>query len=106
MINAKEELLKHIGSRTIKCATISDCSDWRNDDVMIELKCGYTKSQYTRFEARLNFEYSNGYGKQNLYGTIWYTDGTWSERGEYDDGSEWWEHRCVPQIPTELRYGA
>mgnify|MGYP000630626643 CR=1 FL=1 len=49
----------------------------------------------------LDFEYDSGYGGQNLFGTIWYEDGTWSERGEYD-GSEWWEHRERPQIPEEL----
>ena len=31
-------------------------------------------------------------------GTIWYTDGTWSDREEYD-GDEWWEHRVCPEIP-------
>ena len=28
-------------------------------------------------------EYDDGYGGQELYGTIWYKDGTWSTRGEY-----------------------
>lgn len=44
-------------------------------------------------------EYDAGYGSQELSGTIWYTDGTWSERVEYD-GSEWWAYRCRPEIPT------
>ncbi len=95
MINAKEELLKHVGSRIIKCATLT------KDASLFKLKCGYSESEYTEFLNNINFKYDNGFGGQNLYGTIWYTDGTWSERGEYD-GSEWWEHRECPQIPVEL----
>jgi hypothetical protein len=50
----------------------------------------------------LDFNYDNGYGGQELYGTIWYVDGTWSERGEYD-GSEWWDYREVPEVPSYLK---
>lgn len=100
MINAKKEFLEHIGSRAVKCASIGK-EVYFEDKILVKLKCGYTKSQYARFEAQLSFEYSNGYGGQELCGTIWYTDGTWSERSEYD-GSEWWEHNECPEIPTEL----
>ena len=101
MINAKEEFVEEIGSRTVKCATITKGRSYADDRRTIKLKCGYSKSDYTRFKARINFEYDNGYGVQELDGVIWYTDGTWSERGEYD-GSEWWEHKECPEIPTEL----
>ncbi|QNI21485.1 hypothetical protein [Salmonella phage 3sent1] len=37
-----------------------------------------------------------------LYGNVWFTDGTWLERGEYD-GSEWWEYKATPAIPEECR---
>lgn len=47
---------------------------------------------------RLDFEYDEGYGIQQLYGYIWYADGSWSERAEYD-GSEWWEHKVCPPLP-------
>ena len=44
--------------------------------------------------ARLDFEYDNGYGGQELFGTVVFKDGSWLDRGEYD-GSEWWDyHRC------------
>tara|TARA_R110000822_G_scaffold65508_3_gene160309 strand:- start:298 stop:567 length:270 start_codon:yes stop_codon:yes gene_type:complete len=48
----------------------------------------------------LDFDYDNGYCSQQLFGFIWYSDGTWSCRGEYD-GSEWWEHveRPSPENP-------
>jgi hypothetical protein len=100
MINAKDELLKHVGSRIIKCTTLTN-----GYEVSFRLKCGYAESEYTEFLNHINFKYNNSFGGQNLYGTIWYSDGSWSERGEYD-GSEWWEHRVCPQIPVELKYGA
>jgi hypothetical protein len=42
--------------------------------------------------------YNDGYGLQQLFGTIVFKDGTWMERREYD-GSEWWEHYRVPTEP-------
>ncbi|NBW23325.1 MAG: hypothetical protein EBR82_86815 [Caulobacteraceae bacterium] len=54
------------------------------------------------FLHRLDFEYDRGYGTQELFGTIWYTDGTWSGRYEYD-GAEEWVHRKIPVIPEYLK---
>lgn len=42
--------------------------------------------------------YDSGYGGQELFGTLWFSDGSWADRGEYD-GAEWWEHRSFPAIP-------
>ena len=44
----------------------------------------------------------SGYGGQELFGTIWYEDGTWSDRGEYD-GSEWWNYNKCPDIPDDVK---
>jgi hypothetical protein len=46
----------------------------------------------------LDFNYDSGFGGQELFGTVWYLDGTWSDRREYD-GSEWWEHQVCPPLP-------
>lgn len=46
--------------------------------------------------------FDSSYGSQELYGTIWYTDGTWSIRGEYD-GSEWWEHVTKPEFDENFK---
>lgn len=48
---------------------------------------GFTEEEKKQFMESLNFEYDAGYGSQKLFGTIWYDDGTFSERSEYD-GSE------------------
>lgn len=91
--NAKEELIAHVDTKTIKCARIQDT---------ILLPIGYTKEQYEAFLTAIDFRYDAGYGGQELFGTIWYTDGTWSERGEYD-GSEWGDYMKCPEIPNELK---
>ena len=88
MINAKEELIKHIGDRAVKHVCIA-----------------YGYFDRVRYEGsldkvlpRLDFDYNNDSGTQRLYGHIWYEDGTWSERRE-DDCSEWWRHVKRPEIP-------
>lgn len=52
----------------------------------------------TFFDDIAKLGYDRGYGGQELFGTLWFSDGTWADRGEYD-GSEWWEHRKRPAIP-------
>lgn len=49
----------------------------------------------------MDFDYDSGYGGQEIYGFIWYEDGTFSERGEYD-GSEWFSYVKTPEIPVHL----
>lgn len=101
MTNAKKELLDVIGDKLIlKCATIKDGEDWEEETDTIILKLGYSEQEYLDFLTNLDFSYDSGYGGQNLFGTVWLTDGTWLSRGEYD-GSEWWEHNIIPEIPQE-----
>jgi hypothetical protein len=114
MTNAKEELLLHLrrieNSKgrpiPIKCATISRGCWYDNDDVersTFNLKEGHTQKEYEEFLKKLDFEYDNGYGGQELFGKVWLTEeGTWYERGEYD-GSEWWEYQECPPIPDNLK---
>ena len=56
---------------------------------------------YEEFMKALDFKYESSHGGQQLYGTIWFSDGTWATRGEYD-GSEWWERHRRPNIPEYL----
>jgi len=89
-MNAQEELLEHIKGRDVKFIQIH-----RNINHENIFKIEGTLEQAL---PHLNFIYDNGYGGQELFGTIWYTDGTWSERGEYD-GSEWWVYHKCPPLP-------
>lgn len=95
MINAKDEILTEIGDKTVKCAFV-ECYHGDSDLVV-----GYSEDELSHFLSKLDYVYDDGYGGQELYGNIWYEDGTWSERGEYD-GSEWWNHCRVPDIPESL----
>lgn len=103
MTNAKEEFLGHIEGLKVKCAKISRELYWEHESEHLKslLKVGYTEEGYNNFLKSLDFQYDSGYGSQQVFGTIWFEDGTWSERGEYD-GSEWWEHNKLPEIFKEL----
>lgn len=61
----------------------------------------YSEKQYSDFLNKIDFLYDSGYGSPEIDGFIWYKNGTWSERGEYD-GSEWWEYKNTPEIPEIL----
>jgi hypothetical protein len=98
--NAKEEFVGHIEDRKVLCAEIS--KGYYETNAFVKLNVGYSEQQWESFLSMLDFNYDNGYGGQELYGTIWYVDGTWSERGEYD-GSEWWDYREVPEVPSYLK---
>ena len=92
MTNAKEELLEHIKDRSVKCVHVSLINDEDNEIIAI--------GQLEKIIEKINFDYDNGFGAQMLHGTIWYEDGTWSERQEYD-GSEKWVYKKCPKLPTQ-----
>jgi hypothetical protein len=99
-MNAREEFIKHIGSRKVLCVQIQNGEDYTDDKPgVFNLTTGWNSEDWNRFLSDIDFEYDCGYGGQNLFGTIWYADGTWSE--EYD-GSEWWDYHICPNIPAEL----
>lgn len=98
MNNAKDELLEAVSRHSIKCAYIY--TDY--DEEKFILKVDYTSEEFNNFLSKLDFKYDDGYGGQVLFGTVWLTDDTWLSRGEYD-GSEWWEHYKLPEIPEECR---
>lgn len=93
MINAKKEFLEHIENRTVEYVSIA-FQPWLAEPEKT------IKGSFDEVVDQLDFDYYAGYGGQELYGLIWYTDGSWSERGEYD-GSEWWEHKSRPAYSTE-----
>ena len=97
-MNAKQEIARHFNSRPL-CAKIVHISK-KGTETFI-LTTGWDEADFAEFLQSLDFEYDNGYGTQELFGEIWYEDGSWSEREEYD-GSECWAHKCSPTIPVEL----
>jgi len=90
-MNAKRELLNHIANRQVKYVQINHELDWGDSNTKIE-------GTLEEVLPRLDFDYDMGYGHQELFGTIWYNDGSWSDRGEYD-GGEWWQYQKCPPLP-------
>ena len=114
MENASEEFLEHTEGRVVKCAVIGrkythftyklgdyDADSDEDYKLPILLEYNYTQEELNKFLNEIDFEYDGGFGEQELYGFIWYTDGSWSERGEYD-GSEWWGYKKCPSIEDFL----
>jgi len=101
-INAQSELIREIGSKKVKCVYIKKVVLPRRNFEDITLKVGWVEEDMEEFMKKMDFEYKNGFGSQYVYGFIWYRDGTWSERKEYD-GSEWWEYMECPEIPENLK---
>lgn len=101
-MNARQEFVFHTAGKKVKCAIVTFGDDWNYEDTTTyTLPVNYTQEEYDVFTQSIDREYDAGYGGQELFGTIWYDDHTWSSRGEYD-GSEWWDwHRC-PVIPAVL----
>lgn len=100
-MNAKDEFIEHIENRKVIAAIIKQGDSYHTMNHTCFLTMNHTVGEYDRFLNCLNFNYDDGYGGQELFGTIWYDDGTWSTRGEYD-GSEWWQHNALPKMPDEL----
>jgi len=102
-MNCKEEFLDHTREMEVLCAEIAYGRKYWLDHgkASAALRVGHTKIELDTFLSCIDFDYDNGYGVQEVFGTIWYADGTWSDRGEYD-GSEWWDYHVCPKIPDEL----
>lgn len=103
-MNAQAEFLSHImEAPDVKAVTIMfnerGYSSNPEHIKIFNLREGFTEDDFKKFIEDLDFDYDNGFGTQYLFGKIWYTDGTWSERYEYD-GSESWTH----QGPTDIFY--
>jgi hypothetical protein len=94
-MNAAIEFTNFVGKKNVLCAFLY------TGEKIFRLKRCYTQKTYEKFLKRLNFDYDDGYGGQELFGTIWFEDDTWAVRGEYD-GSEWWEHIVRPELPKGL----
>jgi hypothetical protein len=54
---------------------------------------------WQEFAALSGFEYDDGFGGNEIAGSLKVVgDNWWLERGEYD-GSEWWEFKTLPTMP-------
>lgn len=93
-MNAKKELIKHVAGKDVAFVSIV-FNEYPTYDLIV------IKGKLEEVLPLLDFDYDDGHGTQELFGYIWYTDGTWSERGEYD-GSEWWEYKKRPEQNIDI----
>ena len=106
-MNAKAELEQLIKRANVplKCAEITlgevDYNENTTSYILVE---GYSEVELAEFFEKLNFEYDDGFGGQELFGTVWFMDGTWADRGEYD-GSEWWDYHKCPEVSNKCKRG-
>ena len=56
---------------------------------------------YDEILTTINIAYNPGYGTQHVYGTLWFENGIWATRYEYD-GSEGWELHVYPKLPKRV----
>ena len=94
-MNAKKELLEEIEGKEVEHIKIGKYIDWDNKEII--------EGSLEECLPRLDYDYDSGFGGQRLFGFIWYKDGSWSERGEYD-GSEWWSHKTPPKKDVDISY--
>lgn len=71
-------------------------------DKVITLKENWALDDWHNMLDGLRFDYDNGFGSQHLFGVVWFKDGSWLERYEYD-GAEKWVLKKVPTIPRKLK---
>jgi hypothetical protein len=100
MINAKHELITHLAkiNKTVQDILCFHIYLTTHSNPILY----FNKVNESPDLEQLDFLYDTSYCTQRLFGIIWYTDGTWSTRREYN-GSEWWEYYVVPDIPLELK---
>ena len=117
MINAMQELLAMFKDEqttcNVRCAVVGlrSSKTWDLDlqDIVDGQMClrravlveNWDNDQWCNFLQDLNFNYDNGYGTQELFGVVWFKDGSWLERDEYD-GSEWWQLKKSPTLPERM----
>lgn len=95
MTNARQELLNFLENKPeVLCLTFAP---------LVREDVGpYTTGTLEEILPLLGFDYHSGFGTQELFGTIWFSDWSWAIRREYD-GSEWWEHQTLPALPARFR---
>ena len=96
MINAKKEIMEHIDGKDVELIRIVFSHSYGSQQNL------FINGSLDEVLEKLDFNYDDGFGSQELFGYIWYIDGTWSQRGEYD-GSEWWDYMVLPDLDIAIK---
>lgn len=100
-INIKRQLLSHVEDMyNVKAVQLKleRHTTHLKSVQLFHLPEGYHEGQLESFLRDIDTSYDNEYGNQMLYGFIWWKDGSWSSRYNYE-GKEKWVHNVVPSYP-------
>lgn len=90
-MNAKTEFLSTVNGYIVIGAIITiQTYNWNVD---VKLNPGYTEEEYEIFLKSIDQEYDDGYGSQELFGTIFCENNIWFDRYEYDGSENWIEYQ-------------
>ena len=107
MVSVNKEFLSHLEeiqkNNKEVISAIMVLNRFPDTDLKIVLNINYSENEYNNFLKVSDVKYENGFGLQELYGYIWYNDGTWSERHEYD-GEEEWRYKKCPSFQDTLNF--
>ena len=105
-MNAKKELTEILyGEPNVKCASLYIKNGCNEVTAIALLSIGYNDKQWNTFTKKLDFDYNNSTGNQNLYGNVWLNDGSWLKRKWTCDAfkcREHWKYIKQPEIPNIL----
>ena len=105
-MNLKDELLNHIRNRDVYCADLFILKE-RGEvglsyftKLQVSLPTGFIESDWNNFLKSLDDNLKNLGASDRLFGTIWYSDVTWSTKGTgiHDE----WKYHKYPTVPTYL----
>jgi hypothetical protein len=111
-MNIKEDFLYHIEGKSVLAAIISLrgyayelCKNNNNDSIDLDIKHlilnkNWKKEEYDKFLDEIDFN-SKG---QDINGTIWFTNNTWSEL-LYDYDELVWRYNSCPEMPEIVKNG-
>lgn len=100
-MNAKQEFINVV--QTTGSVVIAACLAYFDNEGDSRTFMFGVGDNYQDFMNRLNFDYDSENGTQQLYGVVWFSDGSWAER-ETEGDEEFWVHRKAPTIPARLQY--
>lgn len=86
------------------CAEIEYVRDVCTVSQTAALRKGYTECDLACFYDSLHIEYNRNTDMQNVFGTIWFADGSWATRQVYDDGFEQWAWISRPPTPSQCEF--
>ena len=93
-MTAKEELVRHIKDNKVEYVEIYRTN---YDRMSGEYKERIIHGTLDKVLPMLDFEYEEVH---EVCGTIWYVDGSWSERDDYND-MPYWSHHVRPTMPSK-----